>query len=111
MSSVLYDSEWTLISILHLFPQVLDGLGLGPKGPPIPPPCTFSVVPYPKRSSEASLQHVSDCFTFLVPLSQEGEEKKEAELETELQAAVLKVTSTFHLSIIFLKCLTVALCM
>jgi hydrocephalus-inducing protein len=27
--------------------EVLDGMGLGPKGPPIPPPATFSVVPYP----------------------------------------------------------------
>lgn len=29
--------------------QVLDGLGLGPHGPPIPPPATFAVVPYPVR--------------------------------------------------------------
>lgn len=27
--------------------EVLDGMGLGPKGPPIPPPAIFSVVPYP----------------------------------------------------------------
>jgi hydrocephalus-inducing protein len=27
--------------------EVLDGMGLGPKGPPIPPPASFSVVPYP----------------------------------------------------------------
>ncbi|XP_078688637.1 hydrocephalus-inducing protein-like [Branchiostoma floridae x Branchiostoma belcheri] len=32
--------------------EILDGLGLGPGGPPIPPPATFSVVPYPvKRKS------------------------------------------------------------
>lgn len=28
--------------------EVLDGMGLGPKGPPIPPPATFAVVPYPE---------------------------------------------------------------
>jgi len=27
--------------------EVLDGMGLGPKGPPIPPPAIFAVVPYP----------------------------------------------------------------
>lgn len=29
--------------------EVLDGLGLGPHGPPIPPAATFSVVPYPVK--------------------------------------------------------------
>ena len=27
--------------------EVLDGMGLGPKGPPIPPEAAFAVVPYP----------------------------------------------------------------
>ena len=35
--------------------DVLDGLGLGPKGPPIPPPATFAVVPYAvKRHAPAA---------------------------------------------------------
>ncbi|XP_064641495.1 hydrocephalus-inducing protein-like isoform X2 [Lineus longissimus] len=29
--------------------EVLDGLGLGPHGPPIPPPASFAVVPYPVK--------------------------------------------------------------
>ena len=34
---------------------MLDGLGLGPKGPPIPPPAVFSVVPFPvKRKAPAN---------------------------------------------------------
>lgn len=40
--------------------KVLDGLGLGPKGPPIPPPASFAVVPYPvkrKRPSADPVQH------------------------------------------------------
>lgn len=32
---------------LPLLEDVLDGMGLGPKGPPVPPPAIFSVVPYP----------------------------------------------------------------
>lgn len=29
--------------------EILEGLGLGPNGPPIPAPTEFSVVPYPNR--------------------------------------------------------------
>ncbi|KAK7505680.1 hypothetical protein BaRGS_00002951 [Batillaria attramentaria] len=29
--------------------DVLDGLGMGPHGPPIPPPASFAVVPYPVK--------------------------------------------------------------
>lgn len=29
--------------------EVLDGMGLGPKGPPIPPPATFAVIPFPTQ--------------------------------------------------------------
>ena len=29
--------------------QILDGLGLGPRGPPIPPPVTFSMLSYPVK--------------------------------------------------------------
>ena len=45
------------------FPQlgeVLDGMGLGPKGPPIPPPASFAVVPYPvyrKAPAGADFSH------------------------------------------------------
>ncbi|NXK55437.1 HYDIN protein, partial [Chauna torquata] len=59
--------------------QILDGLGLGPSGPPIPPTAFYSVIHYPeKRVAPAgeALKH----FVFVVP---EGamveEEKKEAE--------------------------------
>jgi hydrocephalus-inducing protein len=32
---------------LPMISEVLDGMGMGPKGPPIPPPASFAVVPYP----------------------------------------------------------------
>lgn len=40
--------------------EVLDGMGLGPKGPPIPPPASFAVVPYPvyrKAPAGAEFSH------------------------------------------------------
>jgi len=42
--------------------KVLDGLGLGAKGPPVPPPATFAVVPYPtmrQTPSTAEMCHYS----------------------------------------------------
>lgn len=43
--------------------QILDGLGLGPNGPPIPPPVTFAVIPYPVHrhspfASDTSLHYL-----------------------------------------------------
>ncbi|XP_035381538.1 hydrocephalus-inducing protein homolog [Electrophorus electricus] len=71
--------------------EVLDGLGLGPRGPPIPPPMLFSVVPYPKKRSVPCPQLTSSAhspahsFTFLVPSSLEdlSKEKKEEDLKEE----------------------------
>ncbi|XP_073328914.1 hydrocephalus-inducing protein homolog [Pagrus major] len=68
--------------------EVLDDLGLGPSGPPIPPPTTFSMVPFPTNRLQSKLS--VDCFTFLVPssLDEQLEEKKDA--EEDVQASVLK---------------------
>ncbi|XP_047678536.1 hydrocephalus-inducing protein-like isoform X5 [Tachysurus fulvidraco] len=64
--------------------EVLEGLGLGPTGPPIPPPMLFSVVQYPKRRVVSSSRFTPGSFTFLMPSSLEdsAEEKWEADLET-----------------------------
>ncbi|XP_029109509.1 hydrocephalus-inducing protein homolog isoform X1 [Scleropages formosus] len=51
--------------------EVLDELGLGPKGPPIPPPTIFSVVPYPQKRPVLSDQQLTGCFTFMVPAAEE----------------------------------------
>ncbi|XP_034542457.1 hydrocephalus-inducing protein homolog isoform X2 [Notolabrus celidotus] len=61
--------------------EVLNDLGLGPSGPPIPPPTTFSLVPFPKNREQPSSRLTSDCFTFLVPpgLDEQSEEKKDSE--------------------------------
>lgn len=59
--------------------QILDRLGLGPSGPPIPPTAFYSVIHYPEKRvapTGEALKH----FTFIMP---EGamaeEEKKESE--------------------------------
>ncbi|KAL5255873.1 hypothetical protein ACHWQZ_G011188 [Mnemiopsis leidyi] len=64
--------------------EILDALGLGPNGPPIPPPATFSVtrLPVKRRDVNPPPQH----FVFVAASSDdvnvEKEEKKEPE-ETE----------------------------
>ncbi|XP_042303381.1 LOW QUALITY PROTEIN: hydrocephalus-inducing protein homolog [Sceloporus undulatus] len=69
--------------------QVLNGLGLGPLGPPIPPTAFFSVIPYPEKRmapvSGEALKH----FTFLA--SEElnlDEDKKESEAGTEAMTSL-----------------------
>ncbi|XP_025999986.1 hydrocephalus-inducing protein-like isoform X2 [Astatotilapia calliptera] len=75
-------------SSLPALDEVLDDLGIGPSGPPIPPSVTFSVVPFPKKREQAKLEQT--CFTFLVPsgLDEKDKDKK----EDELQASVLKLS-------------------
>lgn len=65
---------------------MLDDLGIGPSGPPIPPPVTFSVVPFPKKREQAKLEQT--CFTFLIPSGLDEKDKK----EDELQASILKLS-------------------
>ncbi|KAL2094103.1 hypothetical protein ACEWY4_011415 [Coilia grayii] len=75
--------------------EVLDGMAIGPKGPPIPPPCVLSVVAYPERRPQPSQHHLLGCFSFLTPFCAEDlEERREAELEAEQQAALLKEDAT-----------------
>ncbi|RXM33054.1 Hydrocephalus-inducing protein [Acipenser ruthenus] len=69
--------------------EVLDGLGQGPKGPPIPPSIIFSVVPYPGKRTPPNGQDNLSHFEFLVPLSEDvAEDKKEAELEMDSMGSI-----------------------
>uniref|UniRef100_A0A3B4VD89 HYDIN axonemal central pair apparatus protein n=1 Tax=Seriola dumerili TaxID=41447 RepID=A0A3B4VD89_SERDU len=103
-----------LSSIPNLFPSLLCG-------PPIPPPVTFSIVPFPKNREQSVSQLTCDCFTFLVSAGQDeqGEEKKDS--EEDVQASVLKVrenTQTpftrthcgFFASLLLLICVCVCVC-
>ncbi|KAJ8272065.1 hypothetical protein COCON_G00109240 [Conger conger] len=65
--------------------EVLDGLGQGAKGPPIPPPFVYSVVSYPEQRAPPSAQESSAHFTFLAPPIPEdpAEDRKEAEPEPD----------------------------
>ena len=45
--------------------QVLDGLGMGPKGPPIPPPATFSVIPYPVKRKAPLVSEFGGRYIFI----------------------------------------------
>ncbi|XP_051884712.1 hydrocephalus-inducing protein homolog [Pristis pectinata] len=73
--------------------EMLDSLGLGPSGPPIPPPALFSVVKYPVERKPVSGQDVLSHFS-LSPNVEEGklllEDKKEPEQEPELAVPVVK---------------------
>ncbi|XP_045894223.1 hydrocephalus-inducing protein homolog [Micropterus dolomieu] len=88
-----YPSATELLSssVLPPLDEVLEDLGFGPGGPPILPPTTFSMVPFPKTRKQSNSQLTCDCFTFLVPseLGERREEKKDS--EEDLQTSVVKV--------------------
>ncbi|XP_039769505.1 hydrocephalus-inducing protein homolog isoform X2 [Ornithorhynchus anatinus] len=67
--------------------QILDALGLGPSGPPIPPPALFSVVPYPGKRVAVKVMDTLKHFVFVVPPAEDpagSEEKKEGETEVDV---------------------------
>ncbi|XP_039618305.1 hydrocephalus-inducing protein-like [Polypterus senegalus] len=71
--------------------EVLDGMGLGPSGPPLPPPFILSVVRYPVKRTSLGNQNALEHFAFLAPSTEEIiEEKKLIESETETLASSLK---------------------
>ena len=49
--------------------KVLDGLGIGPSGPPIPPPVTLAVLPYPLEKPAAGIADTN--LVVFVPLPEE----------------------------------------
>ncbi|XP_054934895.1 hydrocephalus-inducing protein homolog [Physeter macrocephalus] len=69
--------------------QILDLLGLGSSGPPIPPPALFSLISYPVKRLPLAVTEILKHFVFVTPPSKElslMEEKREVEAEAELSA-------------------------
>ncbi|CAL1528045.1 unnamed protein product [Lymnaea stagnalis] len=69
--------------------EVMDGLGMGQHGPPIPPAATFAVIPYPVKRKPPALPEAGGRYMFMSsspddPNLGPEEKAKEAELEEEL---------------------------
>ena len=47
------------------FDDILDGLGLGSQGPPIPPPSLFQVVQFPTRRAVINTSDISEHYAFV----------------------------------------------
>ena len=43
----------------------MEGIGIGPGGPPVPPPATFAVVPYPALRQSPSVSDFGQHYTFV----------------------------------------------
>ncbi|XP_059164883.1 hydrocephalus-inducing protein homolog isoform X3 [Physella acuta] len=75
--------------------EVLDGLGLGTQGPPIPPPATFAVIPFPVKRKPPPLPEMGGGYTFIAAYPDDpnvGIEEKSKE-EVEEEAAVVEKLS------------------
>ncbi|XP_021570831.1 hydrocephalus-inducing protein homolog, partial [Carlito syrichta] len=67
--------------------QILDILGLGSSGPPIPPPALFSIISYPVKRLPLVTTDILKHFVFVAPSSDELsllDEKKEVDPESDL---------------------------
>ncbi|XP_076989079.1 hydrocephalus-inducing protein homolog isoform X4 [Tamandua tetradactyla] len=74
--------------------QILDILGLGSSGPPIPPPTLFSIISFPVKRLPLTTTDILKHFVFVIPQSEElstMEEKKEMDTETELPTSAATV--------------------
>ncbi|NWH50429.1 HYDIN protein, partial [Fregata magnificens] len=56
--------------------QILDDLGLGPSGPPIPPTAFYSVIRYPEKRMAPAAGEALKHFVFVVPEGATAEEEK-----------------------------------
>ncbi|XP_067158936.1 hydrocephalus-inducing protein homolog [Apteryx mantelli] len=56
--------------------QILDSLGLGPSGPPIPPTAFYSVIRYPEKRTAPAAGEVLQHFVFVAPEGATAEEEK-----------------------------------
>ncbi|XP_016051807.1 PREDICTED: hydrocephalus-inducing protein homolog [Miniopterus natalensis] len=77
--------------------QILDVLGLGASGLPIPPPVLFSIISYPLKRLPLATTEIMKHFLFLIPLSEELallEEKREVESEAELSTTTTTTTTS-----------------
>ncbi|XP_047385193.1 hydrocephalus-inducing protein homolog isoform X1 [Sciurus carolinensis] len=72
--------------------QILDNLGLGSSGPPIPPSALFSVISYPVKRLPITPTDILKHFVFVIPPTDElsvTEEKKDVDVESELGTSTI----------------------
>ncbi|XP_062442830.1 hydrocephalus-inducing protein homolog [Rhea pennata] len=75
----LEDASWKKILESGKLPgveQILDSLGLGPSGPPIPPPAFYSVIHYPEKRMAPAVSEALQHFVFVAPEAATAEEEK-----------------------------------
>ncbi|XP_013405663.1 hydrocephalus-inducing protein [Lingula anatina] len=71
--------------------EILDGLGLGPNGPPVPPPAEFAVVPYPVKRRAPGDTEPSSHYVFVAASADDpniASEEKPKEPEPEEEKSV-----------------------
>nr|XP_055030475.1 hydrocephalus-inducing protein homolog [Misgurnus anguillicaudatus] len=88
-------SGFEIISSMKLpsLEEILDELGIGPRGPPISPPVIFSIVQYPEKRSAPNIQQSSSCLTITIPPAPDhlAEKKKDADLISDTMDPVTSV--------------------
>ncbi|XP_025115052.1 hydrocephalus-inducing protein-like isoform X4 [Pomacea canaliculata] len=81
--------------------EVLDGLGMGPRGPPIPPPAVFAVVPYPVKRRAPLMAELGGRYIFVASSPDDPnviveEKTKDPDAEEEKSATPEKIGKEDH---------------
>ena len=74
----------------------MDGMGLGPSGPPVPPDAIFSVVPFPAKREAPSGNELGKHYVFVFENETIKDEKSKTELtevEKPVDKKVIKIVS------------------
>ncbi|XP_055993028.1 hydrocephalus-inducing protein homolog [Sorex fumeus] len=68
--------------------QILDLLGLGSSGPPIPPPALFSIISYPNKRLPLATTETLKHFVFVVPPSEESSQEDKREVDPDVEPTI-----------------------
>ena len=74
----------------------MDGMGLGPSGPPVPPDAIFSVVPFPAKREAPSVNELGKHYVFVFENEMIKDERSKTELtevEKPVDKKVIKIVS------------------
>ena len=64
-AETVFSEKVLAMEFMPKFSDIMDGLGLGSQGPPLPPPSFFQVVQFPTKRQQVNLADISEHFAFI----------------------------------------------
>ncbi|XP_063716545.1 hydrocephalus-inducing protein homolog isoform X4 [Symsagittifera roscoffensis] len=92
-AETVFSEKVLAMEFMPKFSDIMDGLGLGSQGPPLPPPSFFQVVQFPTKRQQVNLADISEHFAFIaatlddpnvIPVEEGEENDDESEVASTL---------------------------